>query len=161
MNTNAFSHLYDYHFAENRKIWDKYISSLTQEQFTKEMNYAQGSVREQVLHLIDVDEAWFCDLSGADFLPPLAEEEMNDLGVIRARWDKVERMMRDYLEGLADENLTEKPLQGEDANLILWQVLLHVANHGTDHRAQLLRYLNDLGAETESQDYIFYVYRNP
>jgi hypothetical protein len=41
MNTNAFRHLYDYHFAENRKIWDKYISSLTQEQFTKEMNYAQ------------------------------------------------------------------------------------------------------------------------
>jgi len=36
--------------------------------------------------------------------------------------------------------------------------LLHVVNHGTDHRAQLLRLLNDLGRKTESQDYIFYVY---
>jgi uncharacterized damage-inducible protein DinB len=40
-------------------------------------------------------------------------------------------------------------------------VLLHVVNHGTDHRAQALRLLNDLGVETTSQDYIFYVYDHP
>jgi uncharacterized damage-inducible protein DinB len=39
-------------------------------------------------------------------------------------------------------------------------VLLHVANHGTDHRAQLLRLLHDLGVKTTSQDYIFHVYDN-
>ncbi|HBY98528.1 MAG TPA: hypothetical protein DEP84_32055 [Chloroflexi bacterium] len=43
---------------------------------------------------------------------------------------------------------------------MLWQVLLHVANHSTDHRAQLLQLLNDLGAKTPSQDYIFYVYEH-
>jgi uncharacterized damage-inducible protein DinB len=48
----------------------------------------------------------------------------------------------------------------EDRVLFAWQVLLHVVNHGTDHRAQLLRLLNDLGGETTSQDYIFYVYEN-
>jgi uncharacterized damage-inducible protein DinB len=37
---------------------------------------------------------------------------------------------------------------------------LHVGNHGTDHRAQLLRLLNDLGVKTASQDYISYVYDN-
>jgi hypothetical protein len=40
-------------------------------------------------------------------------------------------------------------------------VLLHVGNHGTDHRAQLLRLLNDLGVTTVSRDYIFYVYDHP
>jgi len=34
-------------------------------------------------------------------------------------------------------------------------------NHGTDHRVQLLRLLNDLGAKTGPQDYIFYVYDHP
>jgi uncharacterized damage-inducible protein DinB len=57
--------------------------------------------------------------------------------------------------------LFDKPLEGEDEVLDLWQVLLHVANHGTDHRAQILRLLNDLGIETIYQDYIFYVYKNP
>jgi uncharacterized damage-inducible protein DinB len=40
----------------------------------------------------------------------------------------------------------------------VWQVLLHVVNHGTDHRAQILRLLNDMGVETAYQDFIFHVY---
>jgi uncharacterized damage-inducible protein DinB len=67
--------------------------------------------------------------------------------------------MREYLANLRDDMLFEKPFaDGEDKDLILWQVLLHVGNHGTDHRAQLLRLLNDLGVKTGPQDYIFYVY---
>ena len=161
MNANAFRHFYDYHFAENRKIWDNYVTPLSHEQFTKEMNYSHGSVRDQILHLIDVDKAWFSDLQGGEFQDPLAPEDFDRRERIRAHWDNVEQMMRDYLATLDDDMLSEKPLKGEDENLILWQVLLHVVNHGTDHRAQLLRVLNDLGVETTSQDYIFYVYGNP
>ncbi len=69
--------------------------------------------------------------------------------------------MRAYLAELRDAMLFERPFaDGEDKDLILWQVLLHVVNHGTDHRAQLLRLLNDLEVTTTSQDYIFYVYDN-
>jgi uncharacterized damage-inducible protein DinB len=35
-----------------------------------------------------------------------------------------------------------------------------VVNHGTDHRAQILRLLHDFGVNTTGQDYIFYVYDN-
>jgi uncharacterized damage-inducible protein DinB len=41
---------------------------------------------------------------------------------------------------------------------MVWQVLIHVVNHGTDHRAQILRILHDFGLKTTSQDFIFYVY---
>ena len=69
--------------------------------------------------------------------------------------------MRHYLANLRDHMLFEKPFaEGEDKDLILWQVLLHVVNHGTDHPAQLLRLLHDMGVKTESQDYIFYVYEH-
>ena len=81
---------------------------------------------------------------------------------MRVHWDKVEQRMRDYLAELRDDMLFERPFpDGEDKDLILWQVLLQVANHGTDHRAQLLRVLNDLGVPTKSQDYVFYAYDNP
>lgn len=33
-----------------------------------------------------------------------------------------------------------------------------MANHGTDHRAQILRTLYDLGAPTFSQDLIMYLW---
>lgn len=159
MHAQALRHFFAYHFAENRKIWDAYIAPLSLEQFTQAANYSQGSVCEQIRHLIGVDEAWFGDL-GAKIPELVAAAEPDERPRLRAHWDHVEQGMRDYLAQLRDEQLAEKPLQGEDKDLRLWQVLLHVVNHGTDHRAQLLRLLNDLGVKTKSQDYIFYVYEN-
>jgi uncharacterized damage-inducible protein DinB len=84
---------------------------------------------------------------------------LEDRASIRAHWDMVEQQMRAYLAALRDEMLFEKPFTaGEDKDLLLWQVLLHVVNHGTDHRAQVLRLVHDLGVATGPQDFIFYVY---
>jgi uncharacterized damage-inducible protein DinB len=162
MNANAFRHFYDYHFAENRKIWDRYVISLSHEQITRDVNYSHGSVRNQIVHIMNTDGAWFSGLRGVELLEPFNPADFDDRKIIRAHWDKVEQDMRAYLVTLRDEMLFEKPFtEGEDKDLILWQVLLHGGNHGTDHRAQLLRLLNDLGVETAYQDYIFYVYANP
>jgi uncharacterized damage-inducible protein DinB len=159
MNIDALRHFYAYHFAENRQIWDSYIVPLANEQFRQNMAYSQGSVRDQIVHLMGVDDAWFGDLAGVR--SQVDPADLTDRATIRAQWDIIEQNMRDYLATVQDDMLATKPLSGEDEDLLLWQVLLHVVNHGTDHRAQLLRVLNDLGVETASQDYIFYVYANP
>jgi uncharacterized damage-inducible protein DinB len=162
MNANAFRHFYSYHFAENRKLWDSYVAALSPEQFTQAVDYSHGSVRDQIVHLINVDDVWFSELRGIEPSEPLPVTDSDDRNIIRAQWDSVEHKMLDYLSGLQDDMLFDKPIKEpeEDKDLIVWQVLLHVVNHGTDHRAQLLRVLNDLGVETTSQDYIFYVYEH-
>jgi len=162
MNANAFRHLSDYHFAENRKVWD-YVTSLSLEQFTQNVNYSHGSVRDQIVHLIDAEDVWFSELRDVQPSEPLPPADSDDREIIREHWDRVEQNMRAYLAELRDEMLFDKPIKEpeEDKDLIVWQVLLHVANHATDHRAQLLRILHDLGVETTYQDYIFYVYGHP
>ena len=162
MNANAFRHFYDYHFTVNRKIWDLYVTPLTHEQFTQAVNYSHGSVRDQIVHLINADDVWFSELRGAEPSEPISPATFDDRKIIRAHWDSIEQQMRAYLAELRDDMLFEQPIEEpeEDKDLIVWQVLLHVVNHGTDHRAQLLRLLNDLGVKTEYQDYIFYVYEN-
>ena len=162
MNAEAFRHFYNYHFAENRKVWE-HVASLTFEQFNQPIGYSRGSVREQVVHLLDVEDVWFSELQGTQPGDPLPETvTADDRDAIRAHWDNVEEKVRAYLAALQDEQLFSKPITDpeEDKNLIVWQVLLHVVNHATDHRAQLLRALHDLGVDTKSQDYIFYVYEN-
>lgn len=159
MNADAFRHFYGYHFAENRRIWD-YITQLTPEQFAQPAGYSHGSVRDQIVHLMSVDELWFAELQGVEPSEPFPAADFDDRDNIRARWDSIEQGMRGYLAELRDDMLASMPIKepDEDRGLILWQVLLQVANHGTDHRAQILRLLNDLGVKTSSQDYIFYVY---
>jgi uncharacterized damage-inducible protein DinB len=159
MDADAFRHLYGYHFAENRKLWDA-VTALSDEDLARGGAYSHGSVCDQIRHLIDVDDAWFSGLRGD--APPEPSEPTADRAALRRRWDDVEDRMRAYLAGMQDGMLDGRPFpEGEDADLRLWQVLIHVVNHGTDHRAQVLRQLNDLGVPTEPQDYVFYAYEEP
>ncbi len=162
MNADAFRHLYNYHFSENRKIWDAFVMPLTQEQFTQPIAYSIGSVRNHIVHLMNVDNAWFSGLRGVEPQDWVNPDDFSDRQVIRDYWDTVEKNMRDFLATLRDDQLFTKPIADneEDKDLIMWQVLIHVVNHGTDHRAQLLRLISDLGVKTGPQDYIFYVYDN-
>ena len=160
MNADAFRHFYNYHFAENRKVWE-HVASLTFEQFTQPVDYSRGSVREQIIHLLDAEDMWFSELHSTEPSEPLPETtDVDDRDGIRSQWNRVEQKIRAYLADLQDDMLFSRPIKEpeEDKDLMVWQVLLHVANHATDHRAQLLRVLHDLGVETKSQDYIFYVY---
>ena len=158
MNADALRQLYEYHFAENRKIWDQFITPLSQELFIQPVNYSVGSVRNQVVHMMSADDYWFSGLRGLE-MPGMRNPDLfPDQKTVRAEWDKVEQTMRDYLANLHDDMLFSHPLQREDTVFFLWQILQHVVIHGADHRAQLLRLLNDLGVETAPQDYIFYVF---
>jgi uncharacterized damage-inducible protein DinB len=126
------------------------------------VDYSHGSVRDQVVHLIDCEDTWFSELRGVEPSEELPPAKADDREIIRAHWDRVEQRMRAYLAELQDDMLAATPIKEpeEDKDLIVWQVLLHVANHATDHRAQILRVLNDLGAKTNYQDYIFFVYEH-
>ena len=109
MNANAFRHFYDYHFTENRKIWDSYVTPLSYEQFTQDADYSHGSVRNQIVHIMSTDDAWFSGLRGVENPQPFNPADFDDRKIIRAHWDNVEQNMRDYLATLQDDMLFEKP----------------------------------------------------
>src|SRR4051794_35523933 len=93
MNAAAFRHLYDYHFAENRTIWDRYVSQLSPEQFTQPGGYSHGSVRDQLVHLLNVDDGWFSELRGVAPAAEVPPATGDDRALLRAHWDQVEQQM--------------------------------------------------------------------
>jgi uncharacterized damage-inducible protein DinB len=84
MNANAFRHFYDYHFTENRKIWDGYVMSLSHEQFTQAVDYSHRSVRDQIVHLMSADDTWFSGLRGVEIPEPLNPSDFPGRESIRA-----------------------------------------------------------------------------
>ncbi len=152
MDANTFRNLFDYHFTRNRELWQHCIATLTPDQFVQETNYSIGSLRNQCVHLQNIDERWFSGLRGLD-VPDFADPAAYpDAASVRAKWDAVEADMREYLADLKDSTLAEDFMPG----VKVWQILFHVINHGTDHRAQMLAGLHALGAPTFAQDYFFF-----
>jgi uncharacterized damage-inducible protein DinB len=66
-----------------------------------------------------------------------------------------------YLETLQpedfDRKISYKNLKGEAFDDTLDNILAHVVNHGTHHRAQIGQYLKEAGVELPYMDYIFYI----
>ncbi len=151
MNADNFKSLFEFHITRNREIWEHCVTTLTLEQFKRKINYSVGSIRNQCVHLLNVDERWFAGLHGDEVPGWYMANRYKDFDVVRKKWDKVETYMRKYLRALDD-----KKLSSDMDGIKIWQVLYHILNHGTDHRAQILAGLHGLGAPTFAQDYFYY-----
>ncbi len=152
MTPDAFRRLYDYHFTLNRRLWERAIAPLSSAQFRQTVTYSVGSVRNQVVHMMNMEERWFCALRGRPVPGLLNPVHFGTAAKVRARWDTIEGDIGDTLAGLTDDAL-QRPITDTMAG---WEVLWHVLNHGTDHRAQTLAILAQLGVETFAQDYALY-----
>ena len=69
--------------------------------------------------------------------------------------------MRDYLAGLTDDDLigivrytTDTGLQRER---VLWHCLLHVVNHGTQHRSEAAALLTEYGHSPGDLDFTMFL----
>ena len=161
MNKAMFQQLYDYNYWANRKLWEC-VMTLTEEQYRQHIDFSMGSICVQCVHIMAVEHWWFHFLKTGelDFIP----EE--DLGLpreeIRQQWDAVEQNVRAYLDTITPEELEREvkpPFWDDDeAPVKVWQALLQVANHGTDHRAQTMAMLHtQFNAPTFGQDILSYL----
>lgn len=148
----------EYNYALYDQVWES-VMNLTDEQFTQDAAYAHGSVRDQLIHVAVVDRRWIRGLEG----DPDARAYNVDAAAYPTRkaahvyFQEAAAKAKAYVAKLDEAALAEeKP----GIPMPQWQVLLHIANHGTDHRAQVLRTLHDLGAPTFPQDLIIHLWQH-
>lgn len=149
--------LFEYNDALNRRLWES-IMTVSDEQYVQEVGYSRGSLRDQALHLTTAEGGWLRGLRGeADaqrFRLDPADHPTPAAG--RAAWEETAADLLAYVTSLTEADLEETPPGMPGPR---WQALLHLANHGTDHRAQMLRILADFGAPTFDQDIVFHLWR--
>jgi uncharacterized damage-inducible protein DinB len=163
MCKDYFVQLYDYTFWADRKLFDC-VAALSEEQYRQEIDFSAGSISVQMVHTMDVERWWLHFLR-------TGEIDFSDDAVyllpresLRSRWDEVEREARAYIQSLTPEEL-ERPVrppfwdEHEAPPVTVWQALLQVANHSTDHRAQMMAMLHTrFGAPTFGQDFLSYLH---
>jgi len=108
------------------------------------------------VYVIGADERWFARIQGIPLLDYPAYETHTTKASVRTRWDETEKNIMAYLDMLTDADLSrvvsfDAPQYGGIQTYTVWEIVLHVFNHGTDHRAQILAMLHQIGAPTLDQ----------
>ncbi len=161
MNVDYIDTLYHYHYGMYDRVWDC-IMHLTDEQFVQEVDYSIGSVRNHMIHVLEIDQRWIARLQEQILPEYLSPDEYVTRNAVRGEWDKAVSYVMNYVNKVDEGELART--MSFDFNLPtnkiytspVWQVLMHVANHGTDHRSQILRILHDFGAPTLEQDLLWW-----
>ncbi|MBN2304641.1 MAG: DinB family protein [Anaerolineae bacterium] len=162
MTPEAIRLLYDYTYWAFERVWTC-IMPLTDAQFTQPIDYSMGSIRHHVVHLMSGTDRWMKRLQGADIPPPLEFEDFPTRAAVRQQWDVIRGEVLVYVRALDQAQLNESvlweaPSRGFSQHNRRYEILMHVANHMTDHHAQMLAMLHHhFGAATVEQDMVFFL----
>jgi uncharacterized damage-inducible protein DinB len=124
--------------------------------------YSQGNERARRLlnHVLSAEQIWITRLRGQDSsaLPVWPERSLDECAIL------AQQNLAEYREFVA--NLTEAELSGvvtyknsagQRFQSSIRDILTHVANHGTHHRAQIAIVIRDGGDEPVNTDFITFV----
>lgn len=144
----------------NQKIFDC-INSLPEEQINREIASSFSSIRKTVIHMWDAESAWWQRLKLAEKLEMPSEGFTGNFSELAAKLNQQSVNWKDWVD-----NATEVQLQHvfayqnskrEQFKQPVYEVLLHLCNHATYHRGQLVTLLRQLGIEKIPQtDFVIF-----
>ena len=149
MNKNDILTLFDYNYWANARVLSA-AANVSPEQFTAPFNLSHGSLRGALAHVLAAEVVWRlrCQAGISPSALP-AESDFPTLESLRVRWAEEEKAMRSFLTALADDKLNQriqyKTTKGVPFENLLWQLLAHVVNHGTQFRSEAAIALTEYG----------------
>lgn len=164
MLAEAMRTFYDYNHWATEKIMGA-TATLTQEQLDEPGTAGRGSIRQTLLHMIDTHQGWLSWWDGSlsaeeAMLLSLDPAEYPDLAAIRGAWNAVNEQTRAFINPLGDEDMeriyTTATPDGSTVTFVLWRMMLHVVNHGTQHRSEIAAMLTVFDCSPGDLDVVSY-----
>lgn len=160
MNKQDILLLYRYNQWANALILNA-AAEVTQEQFVAPGSYPHGGLRGTLVHAFFAEWIWRKRWEGDSPTYRIHPEEFPTLESLRARWHDEEKRVMSFVESLTDEQLNNNfhytSTKGDPFEKVLWQAMVHVVNHGTQHRAEAAAMLTDLGHSPGDVDLIYFL----
>ncbi len=140
LNKSDILTLFDYNDWANARVLNA-AARLTSDQFTAPAGLSHGSVRGALVHILGAEMVWRLRCAEGISLSALpGEQDFPTVDVLRARWQDEEHQMRAYVGSLTDEALEQtvsyKNTKGTPFQNVLWNLLVHLVNHGTQFRGE-------------------------
>jgi len=133
------------------------VRSVTPEELDRPIGGSYGTLRGTLAHIYMGDQIWWDRLQQrptgglGDYQPPAD----------RAPWEQEWLALLDrYIDWAQtvnwDQVISYRDIAGNAYRSPIWQILLHLTNHGSYHRGQVSNMLRQLGQTPAKQDLIVY-----
>ena len=159
MNKQDILTLYKYNQWANGKILGA-AANVTQEQFVADAPFPHGGLRSTLVHTLFAEWIWRNRWEGNSPTSRLKPDEFPTVESLRARWMEEQTSLMAFVESLTDEKLTAtlpyKNTKGVPFEQVLWKMMAHVVNHGTQHRAEAAAMLTAYGCSPGDVDMIYF-----
>jgi len=127
---------------------------LAPEDLVRDFGTADRSVLGTLTHVFGADRVWLARIQGK----PQEWPKEYDLEGLRNDWSTVYRRWQEWGSALTESTIAERisyrDLKGNPWVSPVWQIVLHVVNHGTHHRGQIAGFLRALGKTPPPLDLI-------
>jgi len=163
MNLEGIQLIYEYNYWASKRILDA-AAKVTGEQFLAPGEYPFGGLRGTLVHILDAEYGWrglFQAGSLENFSDALKAEDFPTYQSLADRFQLEEKAMLAYINRLKDEDMTSHVRyttdEGVHRDRILWHCLLHVVNHGTQHRSEAAAILTSMNASPGDLDFTVFL----
>ena len=160
MKQNEILTLYQYNSWANARILNM-VARVTPEQFLAPATFSHGGLRGTLVHTLSAEWIWRKRWEGDSPTHILHPEDFPSFGVLHSRWQAEEKALMNFVE-YTDEATLESIIsytttRGKFYQNVLWQLMTHVVNHGTQHRSEAAAMLTDLGCSPGDIDFIVFL----
>ena len=123
-------------------------AELTPQELTHDLQTADRTILDTMVHIFAADRLWLARLEGTPH-PGFITDADRSLPALQtgwpALWDRWKTWAADLSEEQAQADISYCDMKGRPWKQPLWQLILHVVNHGTHHRGQVSGFLRTLG----------------
>ena len=155
MDLDSIKTLYDYNYWARDRILGA-SEGMTDEEYRKPTGFTYDGLHSILAHALAAEDVWATRFRGEELRGLFPESEVDTLAKLKQRWSLEEARMREYLDGLTEARLEEdlvfRQRDGSERSTPLWLLLIHVVNHGTQHRSEAAEALTMIGRSPESLD---------
>ena len=152
--------LIDYNFWANEHILlaaDKVSAA----QFLAPARFSWGGLRGTLVHTLSAEWTWRSRWQGFSPTAPLDPEEFPTVAALRTRWRAEQAATREFVAKLTEPALAQpvkyRRMSGGASAEPLWQLMIHLVNHGTQHRTEAATLLTEFGHSPGDLDFIVFV----
>ena len=123
--------------------------ALNPQELMRDFGTADHNVLGTLVHVYAADRIWLSRIDGnppARFIDP--EQDMH-LAVLRSEWPALSERWKQWAALLTEDSIQREisynSTKGDAFVTPIWQIVLHVVNHGTHHRGQVSGFLRAMG----------------